>query len=241
VSHRVLFAALAAALSIGCAHLPETGAQATGEPLAVRTEHVTERWTEQAKVGEVQHRDSSGRSLGTSEIYEDRVVSATHLEWYAAQGNSRIDDADFFRISGDEWATNEVESYRSTGIVMNRVGLGLLAAGAATLLGGYAMRSDSDPGLGLAMTYGSSALFCSGGLLTWMGMARTRESVHPVEMDRAQVAAAAYNAKINATSADDMAVPPAPEFDYPSNTPLTPSGSPLLRNSTPAPKTSVRR
>ncbi|MFT3771704.1 MAG: hypothetical protein QM820_40345 [Minicystis sp.] len=101
------FAAMAA-LSIGCAALPKTGVEANGQPLLadVKTEDI--QYVAKVKSGEVVHKDASGNVIGTSEAYEDKLMSATITTWATFQGEDKIDDEDFFRISGDTQASDQI-------------------------------------------------------------------------------------------------------------------------------------
>jgi hypothetical protein len=209
------------ALLAGCATLPATGAPATGELLQVHAENVTHTWTSKDKVATVEHKDEHGRSIGQSDVYEDRQHSATSLEWFPQQGESRVDDQDFFAIAGDLKAAREIEDYRQNGLLMNHVGLGLVAAGVAALIGGFAANSAQSSaaassgtgtstgfsGVGYGLTLGGALLAGTGGYLTWFGIARENPAVHPLDLDRAQVAAARYNAGLLARNAAPVPAP----------------------------------
>jgi hypothetical protein len=195
----------------GCAHLPQTGAEVTGEPLGVEMRTETRIYTTQAKVGEVVHRDSSGRTVGTSEVFENRTGSYDVMRWQAFQGDSPIDDQDFFRIGRDTASAQEIAALRQSGMTMNKVGIGLLIGGGAAALGGIilgnvlASSSSSNSSSGLTWPYyvGYIAVvpISVGSILTWVGFARVKRE-HPIDDPaRANAVAKRYNKSIGAAPA----------------------------------------
>ncbi len=192
----------------GCAHLPKTGAEATGEPLNVEMRTETHTYTTQAKVGEVVHRDSSGRSVGTSEVYENRTGSYDVQRWQVFQGDTPIDDQDFFRIGGDIDSAKEIAASRQSGMTMNKVGLGLLIGGGAAALGGFilgnALSSSNSSSNGLSPVFyvGYAGMLTAGvgGMLTWIGIAKVKRE-HPIDdAVRANAVAKKYNKSIGGGS-----------------------------------------
>jgi hypothetical protein len=181
---------------VGCATMPKTGAPATGEPLSVQGQVVTDRHQVREKVGEVRYEDSAGRSLGKSDVYQDRTVYSNRLVWGTYQGLSRIDDYDFFKIAGDHATAQEVEDYRRTGVVMNRTGWGMVLGGLAVGLGGNAALHESSPGAGTGLLLGGTLVASIGAALAYWGFGRTSADAHPVDIGRAHVAAAQYNASL---------------------------------------------
>lgn len=210
-SHRVSRASLVLAGALlssawGCAHLPKTGTEATGEPLNVEFRTETHTYTTQAKVGEVVNRDSSGRVVGTSEVYENRTGSYDVMRWQVFQGDTRIDDQDFFRIGGDADTAREIAASRQSGVTMNRIGLGLLIGGGAAALTGFVLgnviKSD-DGGLSPVFYLGYAGLITAGvgGTLTWIGLAKAKRE-HPVDdPDRANAVAKKYNKSLGVSAA----------------------------------------
>lgn len=191
-----LVAALALPL-VACASLPPPVATPTGEPLAVREETKTAVVTERVKVGEVEHKTNTGETYAKSEVYQDRQRNVQYQVWRSYQGSSPISDDDLYRIAKDKQAEDEATKSRENGVLMNRVGLGLLAAGIAGVVGGYAAsQSSSGDGTGMApgmyVAYGSSVVAGAGGLLTWLGLSKANAE-HPLEQDRARAAADRYN------------------------------------------------
>ena len=199
--------AVALASVTGCASMPKTGTPATGEPLSVYTGTVAEQHTVKEKVGEVQHKTEDGKVVGTSEVYADRQVTTHRDVWYGKQGDQRIDDQDFFAISGDREAADEVRSSRETGVTLNRIGLVTAIVGAAAMVGGYYFMSQATTvnadgtvtenaigNLALPFLIGGGVAVTTGGTLTWIGMRRTSADRHPVDdVPRAMRDAQKYN------------------------------------------------
>ncbi|WP_136934343.1 phage holin family protein [Polyangium fumosum] len=192
--------------SWGCAHLPKTGTESTGEPLNVEVRTETHTYVTQAKVGEVQHRDSSGRLVGTSSLYENQVGSYDVTRWQVFQGEMNIDDQDFYSIAGDADAAAQIADYRSTGVTMNRVGIGLAIAGGAAMLAGIILGSSlstkdeygiaSRPTWTTAAATGGILMGLVGGGVAWAGYARTKRE-HPIDdPQKAANAARRYNKQI---------------------------------------------
>lgn len=208
----------------GCAHLPKTGAEATGEPLAVDFRTETHTYQTQAKVGEVVNRDSSGRVVGTSEVYENRTGSYDVQRWQVFQGETRIDDQDFFRIGGDLDTAKEIAASRQSGMTMNRVGIGMMIGGGALAVGGFVLASmltKTDPTTGSTTTPGWAYPAASigmvtvsvGGILTFIGLAKVKRE-HPVEdPQRANAVAKKYNKSLGsgASASSDEEEEPKPK------------------------------
>jgi len=192
----------------GCAHLPKTGVEATGEPLNVEFRTETHTYTTQAKVGEVVNKDSSGRVVGTSDVYQTQTGSYDVMRWQVFQGDTKIDDQDFFRIGGDIDTAKEIAASRQSGVTMNKVGVGLLIGGGALalagIIGGYATSSSSSSsGINPVyyLAYGGLVTVSVGGILTFVGLAKVKKE-HPIEdPDRANAVAKKYNASLGAGTA----------------------------------------
>lgn len=184
--------------SVGCAHLPKTGTEATGEPLNVEVSTETHTYVTQAKVGEVTHRDSSGRVVGTSEVYENRTGQYDVTKWQAFQGDEPLDDQDFFTIAGDTRSAEEIAKYRESGVTLNRVGLGLAIGGGAAAVAGIILSStlnNSGSGVGWPTYMMSFGLVTAsvGGVLAFYGVAKTKRE-HPIDDPaKADRAARKYN------------------------------------------------
>ncbi|HLM73224.1 MAG TPA: hypothetical protein VK459_11050 [Polyangiaceae bacterium] len=192
----------------GCAHLPPTGAKATGEPLVVNTRTDHETVVIQQKVGEVTHRTSSGRYVGTSAIYENQTVALPDLVyWQVFQGKEKLDDQDFFRIGGDADAAAEIAAMRDNGVTLNRVGIVIFALGSAAAVSGLVlMRTErtgsytnaTSPLWTAAIAYGGLFTAVTGGSMALYGRSKTKRE-HPIDdPERAKRVAEKYNASIGA-------------------------------------------
>jgi hypothetical protein len=196
------FAILAVATT-GCASIPEAKTQANGEPLSVREKTENYTYQTQEKVGEVEHRTASGQKIGTSSVYVNQTHVGSYQVWSGYQGNAAVSDDDFYRIAKDKKADDEVKSERESGVTLNRVGLGILAAGIASVAGGWALRS-SDPNASNTLStigvYGGGLLVPVGGVLAYLGLGKA-SSVHPLSQERAEAAASRYNKVLGSVGA----------------------------------------
>jgi hypothetical protein len=188
-----------AALSIGCAALPKTGVEANGQPLLadVKTEDI--QYVAKVKSGEVVHKDAAGNVVGTSEAYEDKLMSATITTWATFQGEDKIDDEDFFRISGDTQAADQIHAGRERAVTVNRVGFGILGAGVVlAVVGGViygtvkvkdAVQYDPNnvtyhkSGVGYGLLYGGIITALIGTGLVFYGNAAAHRE-HPLDDPR---------------------------------------------------------
>lgn len=229
-SHRVSYASLIvsgllASGAWGCASLPKTGVESTGEPLNVEVRTETHTYTTQAKVGEVVSRDSSGRVVGTSEVYENRTGTYDVTRWQVFQGDDPIDDQDFYRIGGDIDTAKQIAATRQSGVTLNKIGVGLLIGGGALALAsiilGPALTTKDANGTEkspswtpYAMT-GGLITVSVGGVLTFMGIAKVKRE-HPIDDPaRANAVAKKYNARlgsgsVSAKDEDEEDEPPPP-------------------------------
>ncbi len=137
-------AVLALVSSTGCAHLPDTGAVATGEPLTVRTRTIHGSYVVKEQVGEVEHRDADGRSLGTSAVYRNAQRAYAYDVWKGYQGETPLDDEDFLRLSGDATGAQMIAEKRERGMTLNRIGLAAIGVGAALGVAAIVVRPGKD-------------------------------------------------------------------------------------------------
>jgi len=198
-SRRLLTSALTIGVAVqlgGCASLPKPVAERTGEPLSVREKTQTALVTEKVKVGEVEHKDSSGRTVATSQVYANQTRQVEYQTWSAYQGDQAISDDDLYRIANDKAAEEEVKSSRETGVTLQYVGLAVLAAGLGGVVGGYVLNANQNPEspspAGLYLISGSGLVATGGALLTYFGMRKTNAE-HPLAQSRANSAAIKYN------------------------------------------------
>lgn len=182
---------------VGCASVPGgPSAPRTGEPLSVRERTQTDFVNERVKVGEVEHKDANGQTYAKSDVYQNQTRMVQYQVWSSYQGDSKIADDDLYRIADDREAVAEVQDRRESGVTMNHVGLGMLAAGIAGVVGGYVIMSKNNPDspspTGTYVMLGSTTIAGIGGILTWLGASKAHAE-HPLEQSRAEAAAARYN------------------------------------------------
>lgn len=206
----------------GCARLPPTGVPASGEPLAVDLRTEQHSYVGQQRVGEVVNRDAAGRVVGTSEVYEDRLVKYDVTSWQVFQGNDKLDDEDFFRIGGDLQAADRIASMRSSAITTNRVGWVLFGVGLGALGAGIVLsqtQKETSGGIEEAptwptyvMTGGIITALVGGGLAMYSAAAVKRE--HPIDDPRrAKRVADKYNGKLGQPAPQQKK--PRPNFQAP--------------------------
>lgn len=228
----VLFALLPA-----CVTLPSVGARATGEPLGVRSFTEMYTVTEQVKVGEVQHYSSDGSNLGRSAVYADqsRLVSRTKFRHY--QGDSQLDEQDFFHIAGDLQAEKEIIDYRNNSVLMNKISWATVGVGAAMMIAGFIVNSTAggvdqngvphSPGLGGYIVSGIGGLIGGTGIyLGFYARGRVGPDTPVFDSSYAQVAASSYNADLAKTAPTRTNTAPS---DVPRKVPLTPVSKPGKR------------
>lgn len=200
VSSFVLPSALLLGLASGCASLPEPVASPNGQPLSIREHTETGSYTVKEKVGEVEHKDENGRSIGKSDVYQNKTKTYQYQVWNSYQGDDKISDDDLYRIAKDEKAEREVKDSRETGVLLNRLGLGGIVLGVVAAGAGYALMSQTKSGetaspAASGLMYGGLITVSAGGLLTWLGLAKAHGE-HPLEQSRAEQAARNYNKEL---------------------------------------------
>lgn len=187
---------LTGGLGSGCATLPTPQAVANGERLSIRDGTELSQYETSEKVGEVQHRDSSGHTIGSSDIYENRLHTVQRYVWRAYQGNLRISDDDLYRIAQDEPASLEVQSIRESGVLINRIGLGTIVLGVVASGLSYFAIGHDRPMLGIGLSVGGLLTASVGGLLAYFGL-QEASNEHPLEQSRAIQAADNYNRRLS--------------------------------------------
>lgn len=200
VSRLVLPSALLLGLASGCASLPEPVAAPNGQPLSVREHTETGSYTVKEKVGEVEHKDESGRNIGKSDVYQNKTKTFQYQVWNSYQGDDKISDDDLYRIAKDEKAEREVKDSRENGVLLNRLGIGGFILGAVAAGAGYALMSQTESGqspspVASGLLYGGLITVSAGGILTYLGLAKAK-SEHPLEQNRAEQAARNYNKEL---------------------------------------------
>lgn len=191
-----MFFATILLLGTGCASLPEPQVAPTGEPLNVDSETKTYTYTTKEKVGEIRHRDSHGRSAGTSTVYADKKRTGSYTVWGTYQGETKISDDDFFRIARDEAASKEIRESRERGVLKNRIGWAVLAAGMAAAGTGLGLLQGAKDGdntnVQQGLLYGGIVGFSIGTWLIYDGKSQA-SAEHPLSQERAERAAENYN------------------------------------------------
>lgn len=171
---------------------PTLGATATGEEIWVRTQEHQATFTEKKKVGEVVHKDDSGNSVGTSEVYEDKQRTVHWTTWYPMQGDLQLDDEDFLRIVGNEKALQEHRNYRKGGLSMNKWGKGLMIGGVATFVASLFVPAENFS-LRYGLSTGGLIATSSGWYLARIGASRFSPEAHTIDPSRANYDIERYN------------------------------------------------
>jgi hypothetical protein len=186
--------------------MPDVGIQPTGEPLSVQKETRSYTYTTEEKAGEVVHRDSSGREIGSSEVYVEKENTGYYDVWFTMQGQTRVDEADFYRMAGEDAIADDILRQRKRAHTTNRVGMfggaGAMAAGLGLM---YARLFSYDPttpgGSGQALTYASTGLLITGAIGITVGYLAGRK-LNPefrfTEYQDAANAASEFNASNDA-------------------------------------------
>jgi hypothetical protein len=184
-----------AALMGGCFVLPDAkaptgGAVATGEPLAVVDDVKVWTTTSKEKVAETVYKDSSGTTVGTADVYQDKTQVHSMKVWYPVQGTQQIPDEDFFRIAGDQNALTETDNMRANAKKWNTRGKFTMLGGIVGVVAGYFV--PSTIGRTLLMTGGGIAV--SGGwYMAYWGAKQMEPENHAVDRSIAERAARQYN------------------------------------------------
>jgi hypothetical protein len=117
-------------------------------------------------------------------------VTRYQTNWYLFQGGDKLDDADFYAIAGSVNAAEEARSYRTTGLVMTWLGVGLSAIGLGTTLL-LNRATDGSP----AAWFGLAPL--AAGVVSWvLGQWRLAPEHHAFDSVTAINTANAYNRRL---------------------------------------------
>jgi hypothetical protein len=140
-------AALALAAMMGCATNPATGVQSNGAQLRIKSLSGTGSFTTQEAGAEHEHYDANGNYTGKS---VDLVNVEHSYEWNAwdyYQGNTALDEQDYYRIAGDNETTKDIEHRRARAAHDMKVGMPIAIAGLAVsmVLSGIAATEHSVP------------------------------------------------------------------------------------------------
>jgi hypothetical protein len=187
-----------AAIASGCTQpaYPVTHAGPTGERVAVVDDVV--RWitTERVQVGQTEIKDSStGETVATAAIYEDRTHEHAANIWYPVQGSYRLSDEDFFQITGDPTARDATERLRArgrrwkyAGIVGVIVGVAAVSASAWLPNASTLVRTSVAGAAAVAIPIGLYGMYEGDQLLN--------PDTHAVDRATADADAARYDARV---------------------------------------------
>jgi hypothetical protein len=187
-----------AAIASGCTQpaYPVTHAGPTGERVAVVDDVV--RWitTERVQVGQTDIKDATtGETVATASIYEDRTHEHAANIWYPVQGSYRLADEDFFQITGDPAARDATERLRTrgrrwkyAGVVSVIVGVAAVTASAWLPDASALVRTSMAGAAAVAIPFGTYALYEGDQLLN--------PDTHAVDRATAAADAARYDARI---------------------------------------------
>jgi hypothetical protein len=190
-----------------CATIPQTGALPSGEPLQLETTFETQRAMRPSRIG--------GAMLSDTPVGESQAVTLVQMRWVPKQGESPVDDEDFFRIAGDERSANQIASYREKSLWLHRGGVIAALAGLASVVATITINASSPRKMsdsGTVMLLSASTLVTGFGAATAaVGAAQLERDHHPVDLLRAHSAALTYNERLGYDT-DPL---PAIELDRP--------------------------
>lgn len=203
----VLAVALVPFALLACATTPARHIPASGDPLAVDVRDQSYTYTTKEKVGEVEHKDETGRTVGTSTVTQDVSRVGSYTVWSFRQGEVPLDEQDFFAIAGDEEARKQIQDGRSFGEVLQTGGIGAIGVGAAIGVGGLAgsllLQNGAQPP-GISPFYYVSAVgFLTagvGGYAYYWGLGDLSAEKRWHTAERAQQAAGLYNQRLGASA-----------------------------------------
>ncbi len=172
---------------------PKTGVVATGEQLAVVDDIKTWTTTSKEKVAETEYKDSSGQTVGTAAVYQDKTQTHTMKIWYPVQGAQQLADEDFFKITGEQQALAETEALREKGHTWRNRGIGMMIGGAVGMIAGYVIGNPTV----LELLEVAGGLTMAGGYYaTYWGTHAMDPETHAVDRSIAERAALQYNSQL---------------------------------------------
>jgi hypothetical protein len=195
IVHRALIPLTAAAVLGGCmavptARTPQTGAVATGEPLAVVDDVKVWTTTHNEKVGEAVHKDSRGNTVGSTDVYQERTQVHTQKVWYLVQGPEQIPDEDFFRIAGDDQALQATLEMRATAKKQARRGHIAMGVGAVGVIASFFI---DQPLARTVLGLGGGLAISGGWYFSYSASKMMEPESHAVQRSIAERAARRYN------------------------------------------------
>ena len=154
--------------TMACATMPKSGVQSNGEQLRVAVEDRQYSYAVKEKVGDATHRDASGNVIGTTEITRTAIRTQRYKVWDFYQGRQLLDEADFFRLAGDQPTSDLIIKRRRKGMTYNRIGLYTALGGGIVMIGGILLSSTSPAARNGLTTLGSLSLTV-GGVMAYYG------------------------------------------------------------------------
>jgi hypothetical protein len=137
----------------GClASNPAKGTAATGEPLLLKVERGTGTYTRNEVVSKDTVRNTDGHIVGTIEHRADVEHSFRWHDTFFFQGESRLDEQDFYRLAGDSESEHRVAGHRRSAARIQKAGLGIMLL---SLVAGGAL-------VGIGLANGDNALAVKG-------------------------------------------------------------------------------
>lgn len=168
---------------------PKTGAAATGQPLRIIDDVKVSSYVSRDKVAEIRYEDSSGESLGRSDVYANRQHTTAEMVWFPVQGYEVIDDADFFRIAGDQKSLDRTLERRAKLKRWNHRGKATALAGVAAVALSFVV---GNPARTLLVLSGGLAVSAGWYLSLWTHQ-QMKPEYHAVDRMTAGLAAEQFN------------------------------------------------
>jgi hypothetical protein len=182
----IIFAVGAATALGGCLSNPATGVASNGHPLKLKFESGTGSYVSNDVTSEDTVVDANGNEAGTIQHRQDVTHSYQWSQWSYLQGREKLDEQDFYRLSGDQAAADEVARQRSKAELEQKLGLPLAIIGyiGSALLISYGSQHQDAVMENLGI-YGGGAVGAAGTLLYTAGYLQLKNP-HLLPQDRAE-------------------------------------------------------
>lgn len=160
----------AALVLAGCIANPASGVASSGDTLRVQYSSGTGTYVSNDVVSTTVHKDSDGNEVGSSDTYEAREHQYQWSDWKYFQGREELDEQDFYRIAGDQEATDTIEQHRARAAKKMRIGVPIAVAGfVATIALSVIGKATDKPALSTIGYLGGSTATSVGGLVWYWG------------------------------------------------------------------------
>jgi len=182
----IIFAIGAATALGGCLSNPATGVASNGHAYKLKFESGTGSYVSNDVTSEDTVLDADGNAAGTIQHKQDVTHSYQWNQWGYYQGKTKLDEQDFYRLSGDQAAADEVARQRSKAELEQKVGLPLAIIGyiGSALLVSYGSQHQDATIENLGI-YGGGAVGAAGSLLYMAGYLKLKNE-HLLPQDRAE-------------------------------------------------------